>query len=99
MNIHILKGFINPRTSIRQCVLTVAANAILAFAPSAAGEILPVPADLNPGDQYRLVFVTSTETYGWKGANASAPQSIADYNAFATTTATAVPALSSLATL
>ena len=63
------------------------------------GSILTLPPDLPPGTQYRLVFVTSTETYGWKGANAAAPQNIADYNTFAGTTANAVPALSSLGTM
>ena len=62
------------------------------------GSIYAVPPQLNPGDLYRLVFVTSTETYGWAGATAGAFANIGQYNAFATTTATAVPALNALGT-
>ena len=62
------------------------------------GAIYAVPPQLNPGDLYRLVFVTSTETYGWAGAAAGAFTNIGQYNTFATTTATAVPALNALAT-
>jgi len=60
--------------------------------------ITPVPPGLKPGDQYRLVFVTSTKTWALPGADPAAPKSMEDYNAFATKTATAVPALSALGT-
>ncbi|MCX6873515.1 MAG: hypothetical protein NTW21_06865 [Verrucomicrobia bacterium] len=68
---------------------------------AAPGQILPVPADLNPGDPYRLVFVTSTETYSGGSNHGSNPPwftTVADYDAFATTTANAVPALAALST-
>ncbi|MEI7908058.1 MAG: autotransporter-associated beta strand repeat-containing protein [Verrucomicrobiota bacterium] len=55
------------------------------------GEILPVPVGLQPGDQYRLVFVTS-------GTRDATSASIADYNAFVAAAATAVPALNALGT-
>ncbi|MCX6878074.1 MAG: autotransporter-associated beta strand repeat-containing protein [Verrucomicrobia bacterium] len=55
------------------------------------GEILPVPVGLQPGDQYRLVFVTS-------GTRDATSASIADYNTFVAAAATAVPALNALAT-
>ncbi|MCX6872243.1 MAG: hypothetical protein NTW21_00310 [Verrucomicrobia bacterium] len=57
-----------------------------------------VPQGLKADDRYRLVFVTSTKTWGWSGADPAAPMTIADYNAFATRTATAVPALAALNT-
>ena len=57
-----------------------------------------VPQALKAGDRYRLVFVTSTKTWGWSGADPAAPKTIADYNVFATRTATAVPALAALNT-
>jgi len=50
-----------------------------------------VPLGLNPGDQYRLAFVTSTT----RDATSS---NINDYNAFVTAAANAVPELSALNT-
>ncbi len=52
---------------------------------------ITVPTDLNPGDTYRLVFVTSTE----RDAMSS---DIADYNAFVTAAANSVPELLALGT-
>jgi hypothetical protein len=58
---------------------------------SATAAPITVPSGLNPGDQYRLVFVTrATRT-------AFAPD-IADYNAFVTNAANSVPELSALGT-
>ena len=91
MNIHILKKIIKPRTSIRQCALAVAAMATLTLAPAARAQIQTVPPDLNPGDSYRLVFVTSTTR------TASSPN-IAHYNTFVSGRAAAVPALAALPT-
>ena len=51
-----------------------------------------VPRGLNPGDSYRLVFVTN----GTRDASSS---NIADYNGFVTTAATAAPELGPLATI
>jgi hypothetical protein len=42
-----------------------------------AGTVVTVPTDLNPGDQYRLVFVTD-------GTRDAQSTDIADYNAFVT---------------
>ena len=42
-----------------------------------AGTVVTVPTDLNPGDQYRLVFVTN-------GTRDAQSTDIADYNAFVT---------------
>ena len=55
------------------------------------GPLITVPPDLNPGDEYRLVFVTSTTR------DASSPN-IADYDRHVTMAATAVPALDALGT-
>ena len=55
------------------------------------GEILPVPVGLQPGDQYRLVFVTSTTR------NALSTD-IADYNTHVSDAANAVAALQALGT-
>ena len=62
-------------------------------------QIITMPSGLSPGSQYRLVFVTSTETYGWAGANGNTGfASVAQYHSFATSSATAVPKLSALGT-
>ena len=53
--------------------------------------IVTVPPGLAPGAGYRLIFVTSTVR---NGASANA----ADYNAFVTSTANAVPQLAALVT-
>lgn len=52
---------------------------------------ITVPSSLSPGDQYRLVFVTSTV----RDATSS---NIADYNSFVTTAANSVPELVALGT-
>ncbi len=59
-------------------------------APAAATPIT-VPTSLNPGDEYRLAFVTSDERNG-------ASSQIASYNAFVTGVANTQPALTSLGT-
>ncbi len=58
--------------------------------PSSAAPIT-VPSGLNPGEQYRLAFVTSTT----RDATSS---NIADYNAFVTTAANSEPLLLALGT-
>jgi hypothetical protein len=74
--------------TLRSAVVALAA-AVLADAASA--QLVTVPPDLAPGAGYRLVFVTSTTRNG-TSANA------ADYNAFVSAAATAVPALAALGT-
>jgi len=62
-------------------------------------QIITMPSGLSPGSQYRLVFVTNTEMYGRANAGGgTGPTGINDFNTFATTTASAVPKLSSLGT-
>ena len=61
------------------------------------GTIITVPPGLNPGDQYRLVFVTSGTTYGNVRDNA-ALTSIGYFNTFGANAAAAVPTLNALAT-
>ena len=58
---------------------------------SSFADPITVPSGLNPGDQYRLAFVTSTT----RDATSS---DIADYNSFVTTAANSVPALAALGT-
>jgi hypothetical protein len=74
---------------------TAAAISLLAFAAmllsSAQAAPIIVPTGLNPGDTYRLVFVTST---GRDGTSSN----IADYNAFVTASANSQAALAALVT-
>ena len=67
------------------------ALATLSTAGAAEAAILVPPAGLNPGDRYRLVFVTSTQ----RDATSS---DIEDYNNFVTAAAEAVPELAALGT-
>ena len=80
----ILNGF-----HYRSLFLLVAIVSTQALGARAA--LVTVPAGLNPGDQYRLVFLTSTQ----RDAESS---NLADYNAFATSAALAVPELAALGT-
>jgi hypothetical protein len=57
----------------------------------ASGAPITVPAGLNPGDHYRLAFVTSS-------TRDSASPNIADYNAFVTTAANSSLELAALGT-
>ena len=66
------------------CVLAI-------FCVAAFAVPITQPTSLNPGDQYRLAFVTSTI----RDATSS---NIDDYNAFVTATANAVPELAALLT-
>ena len=66
--------------------------AVLVLSASAAhADPITVPTDLNPGDEYRLAFVTST-------TRDATSTNIADYNAFVTTVAESVPELLALNT-
>jgi PEP-CTERM motif len=58
---------------------------------SALAALITVPTGLNPGDHYRIAFVTSTT----RDATSS---NIADYNAFVTNVANSVPQLAALST-
>ena len=56
---------------------------------SSQAAIITSPSDLNPGEEYRLAFVTS-------GSIAATSSNIADYNSFVQSAADAVPELLSL---
>lgn len=70
---------------------TVWAVCSIAIAPVAVGAPITVPMDLNPGDEYRLAFITSASRDATSG-------SIDDYNTFVTNVANTQPALSDLGT-
>jgi len=71
----------------------VAAFLISLFSAAGGVEAAPItaPTDLNPGDKYRLVFVTSTLIDAMS-------TDIADYNNFVTGVANGVPELAALGT-
>jgi len=72
--------------------VTLVATILCAPAVSSADTCpIVVPTSLSPGDQYRLAFVTS-------GTRDAQSTDIADYNAFVTAAANAVPALAALQT-
>ena len=73
------------------CLLAAFAVASLGLASESLAVPITVPTGLSPGAQYRLAFVTSTT----RDATSS---NIADYNAFVTATANAVPELAALGT-
>jgi hypothetical protein len=73
----------------RFTALFCATFAVAPLAVSAAP--ITVPSGLNPGDQYRLAFVTST-------TRDALSFNVADYNAFVTTVANSVPELAALGT-
>ena len=82
---------------LKQTMSVVAvAVVVLALSVPAQAVIVTVPAGLSVGDEYRLVFPTSTEIAG--RPSAGGPTHISGYNTFATNTATAVPELNALAT-
>ena len=69
----------------------VSVFALVSLPRSSSAQIVTVPGDLAPGAGYRLIFVTSATRNG-------ASANVADYNAFATGVANAVPALAALGT-
>ena len=73
------------------CILAVAC-----LAAWAQGAIVTEPAGLSPGDEYRLVFPTSTEIAG--RLSGGGPANISGYNDHATSAATAVAELNALGT-
>ena len=72
-------------------IATAAAALVLVAATGSLASPITVPTGLNPGDAYRLVFVTSTTL----DATSS---DIADYNAFVSGVANTVPELVALGT-
>jgi len=71
----------------RICILVLAIAS--AWQGVATAAVIVEPSDLNPGDQYRLAFVTS-------GTRNALSSDINDYNNFVTVAANAVPELSAL---
>ncbi len=69
----------------------MALTALLSVTSIASADIITQPPGLNVGDQYHLAFVTSA----WATATST---NIADYNAFVTNAANAVPELVALNT-
>jgi hypothetical protein len=76
------------RTSRLAFSIVAAISAIIA--PATFGVPVTVPPGLNPGDQYRLAFVTSTTT--------TASSDISSGNTFVTNVANGVPELAALGT-
>ncbi len=70
---------------------TVLLAALLMMTAPAGATPITVPTSLNPGDEYRLAFVTSEKRNG-------ASSNIASYNTFVTGAANTQPALTSLGT-
>lgn len=79
----------NFKSTIVGICLAVSSLGLTAFSTLAAP--ITIPTGLNPGDQYRIAFVTSTI----RDATSS---NIADYNAFVTAAANTVSELASLGT-
>ena len=79
------------------CVL-----AVVFFATAAQAALVTVPPGLSPGDQYRLVFVTSTETHsGGADQSGLVPPgftTVAQFDNFATDAANLNPTLTALGT-
>lgn len=73
------------------CGLMLGLLLVVGASAAQAQSIITVPTGLSPGDQYRLLFVTSTK----RDATSS---NIADYNSFVSAVANSVPALASLGT-
>ncbi len=71
--------------------MLVAALVLCCLSPAASAGIITVPTGLNPGDQYRLAFVTSTT----RDARSTI---IDDYNTFVTKVANTVTELAALGT-
>jgi hypothetical protein len=71
--------------------LSLALAAMAMTAPSALSAPITLPTGLNPGDQYRLAFVTST-------TRDATSTNIADYNSFVTAAANTQAELAALGT-
>jgi hypothetical protein len=78
-------------TRIKSLVLAAIGVALLGLSSLATAAPITIPPGLNPGDQYRLAFVTSTT----RDATSS---NIAVYNDFVTASATAQAELNALGT-
>jgi hypothetical protein len=79
----------NRRTS--RLAFSICASILSISATSAFGVPITVPPGLNPGDQYRLAFVTSTTGF-------ATSSNISTYNAFVTNVANGVAELAALGT-
>ena len=86
-----LEGIETTPSTNRWRLLIAALAMILSPATASHAQPTTIPTGLNPGDQYRLAFVTST-------TRDAISADIADYNSFVTAAANAVPELAALAT-
>lgn len=84
---------------MKRTTTTLALLAAIILLPVAArGGITTVPAGLNPGDQYRLVFVTTNLKYGPNNGIEGSYSDIEIYNQEVSNAANAVPELADLGT-
>src|SRR5262245_19190294 len=81
----------DPGGDMRALLIRLTCLLSLLIASSASGIPITAPTGLNPGDLYRLAFVTSTTRSAYSS-------NIDDYNTFVTNVANTVPELASLGT-
>ena len=80
------------RVIVTRSIALIAACVVMVSAVNAFAAVITVPTSLNPGDKYRLAFVTT-------GTRDGSSHVIAEYNTFVTNDANTVPALASLDTI
>ena len=76
---------------MRMFIAFIASTVLITSPGNALAELITVPTSLNPGDQYRVVFVTS-------GTRDATSTNIVNYNNFVSNAANAVPPLANLGT-
>ena len=81
----------NRKTLLARCQVAAVVAIVLASATTSQAQPITIPSGLNPGDSYRLAFVTSTT----RDATSS---NIVDYDALVTAAASSVGELASLGT-
>ena len=81
----------NRKTLLARCQVAAVVAIVLASATTSQAQPITIPSGLNPGDSYRLAFVTSTTR------DATSSNSV-DYDALVTAAASSVGELASLGT-
>ncbi len=76
---------------MRKAIVTLVAALICLATCFAQADVVTIPTGLNPGDQYRLIFTSSSTTD-------ATSTNIAAYNTFVTSVALSVPQLAALST-
>ena len=84
-------GKLNIAMDLIRTIIVIVGCTAMAPASRVYAVIITQPSSLNPGDSYRLAFVTA-------GTRDATSTNIADYNTFVTNAANAIPALASLGT-